>query len=98
MVISDDIKAINNIKIKAEDIEPEINLRDEIIAPIFKGQELGTIKYTVDGLEYNAKLLAENDVIKKTYYVEILLGVGVFLIIVGVIIIIKKRLGKQRRN
>ena len=98
LVISDDIKAINNIKIKAEEIEPEINLRDEIIAPISKGQELGTIKYSVDGLEYNAKLLAENDVIKKTYYVEILLGVGVFLIIVGVIIIIKKRLGKQRRN
>lgn len=98
LVISDDIKAINNIKIKAEEIEPEINLRDEIIAPISKGEELGTIKYIVDGLEYNAKLLAENDVIKKTYYVEILLGVGVFLIIVVVIIIIRKRNRKIRRN
>ena len=98
LVISDDIKAINNIKIKAEEIEPEINLRDEIIAPISKGEELGTIKYTVDGLEYNAKLLAENEVIKKTYYVEILLGIGVFLIIVGVIIIIKKRNREIRRN
>ena len=98
LVISDDIKAINNIKIKAEEIEPEINLRDEIIAPISKGQELGTIKYTVDGLEYNAKLLAENDVIKKTYYVEILIGVGVFLIILGVIIIIKKRHRKPKEK
>ena len=97
LIISDDIKAINNIKIKAEEIEPEISLVDEIIAPILKGQELGTIKYTVDGLEYNAKLLAENDVIKKTYYVEILLGVGVFLIIVSVIIIIKKRPRKKEK-
>ena len=97
LVISDDIKAINNIKIKAEKIEPEISLNDEIIAPISKGQELGTIKYTVDGLEYNAKLLAENDVIKKTYYVEILLGIGVFIIIVSVIIIIKKRPRKKEK-
>ena len=97
LVISDDIKAINNIKIKAEEIEPEISLNDEIIAPISKGQELGTIKYTVDGLEYNAKLLAENDVIKKTYYVEILLGIGVFIIIVSVIIIIKKRPRKREK-
>ena len=89
LIISDDIKA--------EEIEPEISLVDEIIAPILKGQELGTIKYTVDGLEYNAKLLAENDVIKKTYYVEILLGVGVFIIIVGVIIIIKKRPKKKEK-
>lgn len=97
LVISDDIKAINNIKIKAEEIEPEISLNDEIIAPISKGQELGTIKYTVDGLEYNAKLLAENEVIKKSYYVEILIGIGVFLIIVGVIIIIKKRPRKREK-
>ena len=97
LVISDDIKSINNIKIKAEEIEPEISLNDEIIAPISKGQELGTIKYTVDGLEYNAKLLAENDVIKKTYYVEILLGIGVFIIIVSVIIIIKKRPRKREK-
>ena len=97
LVISDDIKAINNIKIKAEEIEPEISLNDEIIAPISKGQELGTIKYTVDGLEYKAKLLAENDVIKKTYYVEILLGIGVFIIIVSVVIIIKKRPRKREK-
>ena len=90
LVISDDIKAINNIKIKAEEIEPEISLNDEIIAPISQGQELGTIKYIIDGLEYNAKLLAQNDVIKKTYYVEISIGAGVFIILVGIIITKKK--------
>lgn len=90
LVVSDDIKVINNVKIKAEEIEPEITLNENIIAPIFQGQELGTIKYTIDGLEYNAKLLAEDEVIKKTYYVEISIGAGVFIIIVGVIITIKK--------
>ena len=91
LVISDDIKVMNNIAIKAEEIEPEINLNEEIVAPIFEGQELGTIKYTVDGLEYNAKLLAENEVIKKTYYVEILIGVGVLVFVICIIIVIKKK-------
>ena len=91
LVISDDIKVMNNIAIKAEEIEPEINLNEEIVAPIPKGQELGNIKYTVDGLEYNAKLLAENEVIKKTYYVEILIGIGVLAVIICIIIIIKKK-------
>jgi len=95
LVISDDIKAMNNISIKAEEIEPEIHLNENIVAPIPKGQELGTIKYTVDGLEYNAKLLAENEVIKKTYYVEILIGVGVLAVIICIIIVIKK---KRRKN
>ena len=91
LVISDDIKVMNNIAIKAEEIEPEINLNENIVAPILKGQELGNVKYTVDGLEYNAKLLAENEVIKKTYYVEILIGVGVLAVIVCIIIVIKKK-------
>ena len=91
LVISDDIKAMNNIAIKAEEIEPEINLNENIVAPILKGQELGNIKYTVDGLEYNAKLLAENEVIKKTYYVEILIGAGVLAVIVCIINVIKKK-------
>lgn len=96
LVISDEIKVMNNIAIKAEEIEPEINLNENIVAPIFEGQELGTIKYTVDGLEYNAKLLAENEVIKKTYYVEILIGVGVLAITICIIIVIKKQKNFKR--
>ena len=96
LVISDDITTMNNINIDVKQIEPEITLNEEIVAPIYKGQELGTIKYTVDGLEYNAKLLAENDVIKKTYYVEILIGIGALFVIVVVIVIVKKKVGKKR--
>ena len=95
LVISDDIISMNNININVNDIEPEIVLNGDIVAPIYKGQELGTIKYTVDGLEYNAKLLAENDVVKKTYYVEILIGSGIIFLIFGVILIIVKKKNKR---
>lgn len=91
IVISDDITIMNNISTNVEEIEPEIILDENIVAPIYKGQELGTIKYTVEGLEYNAKLLAENDV-ERSYLVEILMGSGaVFVVFCIVIIIVKKK-------
>ena len=101
IIISNDIIAMNNVNIDPSMIEPEIALNENIIAPIYKGQELGTIKYTVDGLEYNAKLLAETDVFKKTYYGEILIGSGAFLLVLGLILIIfakKRKKHKLRLN
>lgn len=92
LVISDEITVINNIKIKADDMKPEITLNENIQAPIIKGQELGSIKYSVDGLEYNAKLLAENDVEHEKYYVQILIG---SIIAFCILIIIKKVKGKR---
>lgn len=96
VIISDDVKVMNNIETNVSEIEPEIILNDNIVAPISKGQELGTIKYTVDGLEYNAKLLAENDVVLKTYYVEMAIaGVALFMSICVVVIMNK---GKKKRK
>ena len=89
LVINDDVTIINNKKINVKEIEPEVILNENILAPINKGQELGTIKYTVDGLEYSAKLLAENDVELKTYYIEILIGSVIAFCIF--IIFVKKR-------
>ena len=95
LVISEDINVINNINTNVKEIEPQIILNEDIVAPINKGQELGTIKYTVDGLEYDAKLLAENDVILKTYYVEILIGGVCFIVLVW---IIRKKRKKNRKK
>jgi len=94
LVISDDITVMNNVKIKAKEIEPEITLNEKNEAPIEKGQELGTVKYSVDGLEYSAKLLAENEVELKTYYLEIAIG----LVIFTVIIIIGRKVKKNRQR
>ena len=72
----------------------EITLNEKIEAPIEKGRELGTVKYSVDGLEYSAKLLAENEVELKTYYLEIAIG----LVIFTVIIIIGRKVKKNRQR
>lgn len=91
LVISDEIIVMANKKIKVDKIEPEIVMNEKIVAPIKEGQELGTLKYNVDGLEYTAKLLAEKDVELKTYYIEILIGVGVFLVFLVIFTKIRKK-------
>ena len=93
LIISDEITVMNNININVNEIEPEIILNDEIVAPISSGQELGTVKFNVDGLEYSAKLLAESDVELKTYYVEILIGCAIFFSVF--IIFVKFRKNKK---
>ena len=95
LLISESITVMNNKKTTKNQITPEINLNEEIEAPIIKGQELGTIKYVIEDIEYNAKLLAANDVEKRTYYKEIAIAVGVVVIIIVVLVIVKKRLKRQ---
>ena len=63
--ILDDIISFNNINIKVDKLELENVLNDEIIAPVCKQQELGTIKYNIDGLGYIDKLIVNNNVAKK---------------------------------
>ena len=96
LVISDDITVLNNVKTNTKAIEPEITLNENIVAPISKGQELGTIKYNVEGNEYTAKLVAQNDVVIKTYYVEIAIGVGVVIVILMIIATARKKTRKRR--
>ena len=91
LVISDDITVMNNVKINVNEIKPQIVLNDNIVAPISKGQELGTVRFNVDGIEYEAKLLAESDVEVKTYYVQIGIGVGAFVVVLMILVTVRKK-------
>lgn len=81
IVISDNITVMNN-KSSQEQLTPNITLNDDFTAPISKGQELGTIEYTVHDIKYSAKLIAENDVV-RSYFVE--------LIILGAIVMVVRK-------
>ena len=93
LIIDEDMTVFNNKKVNPKEMEPEINLDSNISAPISKGQVVGTIKYNIDGNEYSAKLLAENDVELRHYYIEISVAVIILLLI---LIIIRKRKSKMK--
>jgi D-alanyl-D-alanine carboxypeptidase (penicillin-binding protein 5/6) len=98
LVISNEIISMHNKEINANEVEPEIILNENIKAPITAGQELGTVKYSIDGLTYEAKLLAEKDIPKRTYEKEILIAIIVFLIIIFFMLVLKKKKRRKKRR
>ena len=98
IIISDDISVINNVDIDVSSIEPEIILNQDIVAPISEGQELGIIKYTVDGMEYEAKLVAEKNVERKFENDKMLIGcVEIFIIFCLILCALKKKKIKNKK-
>ena len=98
LLIDNSITVINNKSIDMNQIIPEIKLREEIVAPIKSGEEIGTIKYKVDDIEYSAKLLAASDVEEKTYYETILIIGGVLLVFAVLLLASKSKRRKKKRR
>lgn len=97
LLIDESITVINNKSIDVNQIIPEIKLRDEILAPIKSGEEIGTIKYKVDDIEYSAKLLAATDVEEQTYY-GVVIFIGVVLLLIAFLILSTRRKNKKKKK
>ena len=97
LLIKDEITVINDKDTDIDAIEPEITLNENIIAPISKGEVLGTIKYTVDDIEYTSELLAEHDVEKFDITFELIVT-GVFLLIIGFLLLVSKEVSSRNRK
>lgn len=76
LLISDDITVL----VPQDDLEtefsPEIQIADNLLAPIAQGQVVGKIVYNIDGIEYSSDLIASHSVQKSgflTLLVQILL-------------------------
>lgn len=97
LLIDESITVINNKSIDVNQIIPEIKLRDEILAPIKSGEEIGTIKYKVDDIEYSAKLLAATDVEEQTYY-GVVIFIGLVLLLIAFLILSTRRKNKKKKK
>lgn len=76
LLISDDITVL----VPQDDLEtefsPEIQITNNLLAPIAQGQVVGKIVYNIDGIEYSSDLIASHSVQKSgflTLLVQILL-------------------------
>ena len=98
LLLENDITAL--VK-QDETIEnPQISLEEKILAPIDKNTKLGTVTYSINGIQYTENLVAANDV-KPSYFLLILLLT--FLVIFFVIMIIiflnfKKKKRKKKKS
>ena len=99
LAAKDSIEAlVTNDKLK-ELQQGEVTLNEDIKAPIAKGTVLGSIKYTVDGIEYKTDLVAENDV-KPSYTVQIILGIVALIVVLYILnkMTMKKKRKKRKKK
>lgn len=79
-------------------ILPEINLKENLLAPINKGDIIGTIKYSVDDIDYTSNLIAGSSVIEQADYSIYLIIAGGIMLIFATMIMPKKNKKKKRRK
>ena len=82
LLIASDVDALLDVD-NNENFEPEITLKENLNAPIKKGDIVGNITYKIDGLKYSADLLAGNDIVVAEDEKMI-----IFVVISGFIIIL----------
>lgn len=78
---------------------PEISLKEDLVAPIKKGEIVGTAKYTIDDDVYEANLIAKNDVEPDLFFVRFIgILLIILIIILGMILISSKNKKKRKKN
>ncbi len=93
LILEDDINALVKTNSK-ENINYEINLKEDLTAPISANSVVGTITYTVEGVSYTKNLLASKDVVKNNILIWVLRFFLIIIILVFVFIILFKKIKK----
>ena len=63
------------------EFEPQIELQDNLFAPIAQGQVVGKITYTIDGIQYSSNLLASHSVEQSGFITIVVQIILVILIL-----------------
>lgn len=80
-VVANDVYALMKQTDKDSAVLPEINLNDNLKAPLKKGDVIGSVTYTVEGIQYTENLLANNDVKKSRFLLKLAILIIIVLIL-----------------
>lgn len=69
-IVANDIYVLISQKDRNSALLPEVKLNDNLKAPISKGEVIGTVSYTVEGITYTEDLLANHDVKKSKVFIR----------------------------
>lgn len=79
--VANDVYALIKQSDKNSSLLPEITLNENLKAPIKKGDIVGSVKYTVEGIDYTENLLADSDVKKSKFLLELIIFIIILLIV-----------------
>lgn len=71
-VVEKDISVLVKQSNRNSPILPEVKLNENLKAPIEKGEIIGKVIYNVEGIQYEANLLANNDVKRSKLFLNII--------------------------
>lgn len=89
LIVKDDITALI-AKDRPINITPNIKIY-KYFAPITKGEVIGQVTYSLNGLTYNSDLIASHDVNVANYENIVWIIVSIFLVLLILVIIFSKR-------
>ena len=81
---------INN-SVDISNIDPTIQLKENIKAPIYAGDTLGTVTYTLLDKTYTTDLIAETSAYEAPNFTSYVLIIGLILLVISIILMPKKR-------
>lgn len=95
LILDNDIAFTVSNSLDILNIKSETKINENIKAPITKGTILGSVSYTLNGIEYTANLIAENDVHASHMFLKFMI---LFILIFIVLIVIKLRNSKLKKK
>ena len=81
LLLSDNITAVVSQDDLETDFSPDIQLQENLLAPISQGQIVGKIVYNIDGIEYSSDLIASHSVEKSNFLMLVVQIVFIVLIL-----------------
>lgn len=95
LLASNSINVLLENTISEDEVTFEINLKEDIKAPIEQGDNLGSVSYVIDGIQYKSDLIASHSVEKSkllNYILEIGIGFLIIILVYKVFFHKKKRI------
>lgn len=82
LLASNSINVLLENTISEDELIFEMNLKEDINAPIEQGDNLGSVSYVIDGIQYESNLIASHSVEKSKLFNHVLeIGIGSLIII-----------------
>lgn len=94
LALSKDVTVLIKKEDKNTNLLPTVSLNENLKAPIKKGDVVGNVKYTVEGITYEADLLANSDVKPSRIFIKIL----IFIVLIFIGFLYLKFRQKEKKN
>lgn len=97
LLASNTIHALLDNSLEINNLDFEVNLKEDIKAPISQGEVLGTVSYTIDGTTYKTNLVASH-LVEKSNLLFYWIGLGIVISILILLLIYFVFFHKKEEN